>query len=260
MGIVNVTPDSFSDGGQFTVTKAAVEHGIRLAAECADILDIGGESSRPGAKPVSLDEELARVVPVIRELASKTSIPISIDTTKAEVARQAIDAGASIVNDISAGLGDPDMMAVVRSSGAGFALMHMQGTPVTMQENPSYVDVVGEVKAFLESRLDAALKAGISNEQLCVDPGIGFGKTSAHNMTLLRELGKIASIGRPVMLGVSRKGIIGYLTTRSVPDRLPGSIAAASYCMAMGTAHVIRVHDVAATYDATRVVAAIRSI
>ena len=253
MGIVNVTPDSFSDGGQFATTDSAIEHGLRLAAEGADLLDIGGESSRPGSKPVSLEEELARVVPVVRGLATQLSVPISVDTTKAEVARQALAAGASIVNDITAGLGDPEMMAVVRAAGAGVVLMHMQGTPETMQENPTYTDVVREVRDFLADRVRAWIAAGIPVERIAIDPGIGFGKTFEHNLTLLKNLDALSTIGRPILLGVSRKGFLGQITGRPRTERAVASASVACYCAARGAAHIWRVHDVAAHVDAAKV-------
>jgi dihydropteroate synthase len=258
MGIVNVTPDSFSDGGQFAATNAAVEHGRRLAAEGADLLDVGGESSSPGSQPISLEEELARVLPVVRGLAGRVNLPISVDTTKAEVARQALAAGACIVNDITAGLGDRDMVAVVRNAGAGVVLMHMQGTPETMQQNPTYVDVVGEVRDFLSARVQAFVAAGVSVEYIAIDPGIGFGKTAEHNRLLLAHLDALLPIGRPVLLGVSRKGFLGRLTGRPVAERLPASLAAACFCVARGAAHILRVHDVAATADAAKVLGALR--
>jgi dihydropteroate synthase len=257
MGIVNVTPDSFSDGGQFFDTSAAVEHALRLANEGADFLDIGGESTRPGSKPVPLDAELARVIPVVRRLVAQTQVPVSVDTTKAEVARRALEAGAAIVNDIAAGRGDPAMVRVVAEFGAGFVLMHMQGTPETMQLNPTYENVVFDVYAFLEGRVQACLEAGIAADRLAIDPGIGFGKTFEHNMTLLRELGELASIGRPVVLGVSRKGMLGQVTGRPRGERLAASLAAACYCTSRGSAHILRVHDVAPTVDAAKVIGAI---
>jgi dihydropteroate synthase len=256
MGIVNVTPDSFSDGGRHSSTDAAVEHALRLAAEGADFLDVGGESSRPGAKPVSLDEELARVVPVIRGLVPQTDVPISIDTTKAEVAREALQVGAAVVNDIMAAR-DPGMAEVVREFGAGMILMHMQGTPETMQTNPTYRDVVAEVRDYLAERVAALVAAGVSPERLAIDPGIGFGKTSAHNLTLLRHLDALQALVRPVVLGVSRKGFVGEIARRRVAERLAASLAAACYCAARGTAQVLRVHDVAATVDAAKVIGAI---
>jgi dihydropteroate synthase len=257
MGIVNVTPDSFSDGGQFATTDLAIEHGLRLAAEGADFLDIGGESSRPGATPVTLDEELARVIPVIQKLASKVSVPISVDTTKAEVARQAVAAGAAVINDITAGRGDADMAESVRQSGAGVVLMHMQGTPATMHLNPTYEDVVRDVHDFLRDRMKAFQTAGVDPKHIALDPGIGFGKSHEHNLLLLRHLDQISSLERPVLLGLSRKGFLGTITGRARNDRLVSSVAAVCFCAARGTAHILRVHDVAATVDAAKVVAAI---
>jgi dihydropteroate synthase len=257
MGIVNVTPDSFSDGGLFASTPAAVEHGLRLASEGADILDIGGESSRPGSHRVSLEEELARVLPVVRELVAKTDVPISVDTTKAEVARRALEAGAAIVNDITAGRGDAGMIDVVRDFGAGFVLMHMQGTPETMQDNPTYGNVLEEVRDFLEARVQACTDAGITADRLAIDPGIGFGKTLEHNLILMRDLGELAAMGRPVVLGVSRKGMLGQITGRPRSDRMAASLAAVCYCASRGAAHVLRVHDVAPTVDAAKVIGAI---
>jgi dihydropteroate synthase len=258
MGIVNVTPDSFSDGGQFTATETAIEHGVRLATDGADLLDVGGESSRPGAKPVSLEDELARVIPVVRGLAAKVKVPISVDTTKAEVARQALAAGAAIVNDIAAGLGDSDMPAVVRDTRAGVVLMHMQGTPETMQLNPTYTDVVREVREFLAERIQAFVNAGVPAERIAVDPGIGFGKTADHNRLLLAHLDELLALGRPILLGVSRKGFLGRITGRPVNERLASSLAAACFCVTRGSTHVLRVHDVAATVDAARVLEALR--
>jgi dihydropteroate synthase len=254
MGIVNITPDSFSDGGRYPTTNAAIEHGLRLVADGADFLDIGGESSRPGATPVSLAEELDRVVPVVRGLAERTNVPISVDTTKAEVARQALVAGAHIINDITAGLGDQGMAAVVRDAGAGFILMHMQGTPQTMQQNPTYADVAAEVRDFLAERVRAMVAAGIPEGHLAVDPGIGFGKTFNHTLDQLRELDSLNALSRPIVLGVSRKGFIGQITGRDRSQRLAGSLAVACYCAARGSAHVVRVHDVAETVDAMKVI------
>jgi dihydropteroate synthase len=253
MGIVNVTPDSFSDGGQFAAADAAVAHGLELVRQGADLLDVGGESTRPGSQPVPLDEELRRVVPVVRELAARAGVPISVDTSKAEVARQALEAGAHVINDVTALLGDPDMGAVVRDLGAGVVLMHMQGTPATMQIAPTYADVVAEVTAFLEARLQAAVDLGIAGERVALDPGIGFGKTSAHNRELLARLDQLRRLGRPVCLGVSRKGFLGRLLGRSAGERLAGSLAAACFCLGRGTAQVLRVHDVAETRDAVTV-------
>jgi dihydropteroate synthase len=250
MGIVNVTPDSFSDGGHFTNPATAIEHGLRLAAEGADILDIGGESTRPGAEPTPPDEELRRVVPVVAGLARRTSVAISVDTSKAEVARRCLDAGASIINDVTGLRGDPDMPGVVAATGAGVVIMHMQGTPATMQIDPHYSDVVAEVGAFFEERLHALAAAGIPPVAVCLDPGIGFGKTLDHNLTLLAHLEAFVRFGRPVCLGVSRKGFIGKLCDRLVSNRDAGSLAVACFAAARGAAQVIRTHDVGPTRDA----------
>jgi len=257
MGIVNVTPDSFSDGGQFATVDAAIEHALRLASEGADFLDIGGESSRPGSQRVLLDEELARVIPVIQGVTGRTDVPVSVDTTKAEVARQALDAGSSIINDITAGLGDAAMVDVVRDFRAGVILMHMQGTPETMQQNPHYGDVTTEVRDFLSDRVRIFVAAGVQAERIAVDPGIGFGKTPDHNLTLLRELGELNRLGRPVVLGVSRKGLLGQITGRPRGERMAASLAVGCYCSARGTAHVLRVHDVPPTVDAAKMIGAI---
>jgi dihydropteroate synthase len=249
MGIVNVTPDSFSDGGRFNKPGAAVAHALSLIEQGADILDVGGESTRPGATPVPLDEELNRVIPVIRELAVCTTVPISVDTMKAEVARQALAAGAHIINDVTALQGDPEMPSVVRDFGAGIIFMHMQGTPATMQVNPTYTDVVAEVLAFLETRLQVLANAGIAAEQAALDPGLGFGKRSKHNLQLLAHLQEFQRLGRPVCLGVSRKGIFGQLLGRPPEQRLAGSLAAVCHALAHNAAQIVRVHDVAETRD-----------
>jgi dihydropteroate synthase len=250
LGIVNVTPDSFSDGGQFRDADAAVAHGLRLVEQGADLLDIGGESSRPGAQPVELEEELARVIPVVRRLAALTSVPLSVDTNKAEVARQALEAGAHVINDITALRGDPAMPEVVRSYRAGVILMHMQGTPATMQIAPHYDDVVAEVADFLEARLQACRDLGIAASQVVLDPGIGFGKTKEHNLRLLAHLEELQRLGRPVCLGVSRKGFLGKMLNRPLHQRLASSLAAACYALVRGSAQLLRVHDVAETRDA----------
>jgi dihydropteroate synthase len=259
MGIVNVTPDSFSDGGRFDTTEGAVAHGLELVQEGADLLDIGGESSRPGAQPVSVEEELRRVVPVVRELRRQVSVPLSVDTTKAAVARAALEAGADVINDITALQGDAEMAAVVRDFGAGVVLMHMQGTPATMQLAPTYGDVVEEVTAFLEARLQAAADLGIAGPQVVLDPGIGFGKRVEHNLSLLAGLGRLKRLGRPVCLGVSRKGLLGKLLDRPQGQRQAGSLAAACYALAHDTAQVLRVHDVAETRDAVVLIQALLS-
>jgi dihydropteroate synthase len=257
MGIVNVTPDSFSDGGRFAGAEAAVAHALELVRQGADLLDVGGESSRPGAHPIPLEEELARVVPVVRELARRTTVPISVDTTKAEVARQSLDAGAHVINDITALRGDPAMVDVLRDHDAGVLLMHMQGTPATMQLAPTYGDVVAEVYAFLEARLQELEQVGIAGRRLAVDPGIGFGKTVEHNLRLLAHLGRFQQLGRPVCLGVSRKGFLGKVLGRTLDERLAGSLAAACYALGNRSAQILRVHDVAATRDAVELYHAI---
>jgi dihydropteroate synthase len=258
MGIVNATPDSFSDGGRYLDSEAAIAHALELVRQGADLLDIGGESTRPGSLPVPLDEELARVLPVVRSLAGQTSVPLSIDTSKAEVARRCLEAGAHIINDITALRGDPEMAAVVRDFGAGVILMHMQGTPANMQDNPTYTDVVAEVAAFLEERLHAAAEIGIAAERVVLDPGIGFGKGREHNLALLAGLGELRRLGRPVCLGVSRKGFLGKLLDRPLERRLAGSLAAACFTLAQDSAQVLRVHDVAETHDAVIVFEALR--
>jgi dihydropteroate synthase len=254
MGIVNVTPDSFSDGGRFRNSEAAVTHGLRLVAQGAELLDIGGESTRPGAQPVPLEEELARVIPVVASLASKAAVPISVDTSKAEVARQSLQAGATIINDVTALSGDPAMLEVARSCRAGVILMHMQGTPATMQLNPQYDDVVADVIRFFETRLQVVTANGIAAQQIVVDPGIGFGKTREHNLEILARLEEFQALGRPVCLGVSRKGFMGRLLgERPVERRLAGSLAVVCHAMIRHAAQIVRVHDVEATRDAVTV-------
>ena len=251
-----MTPDSFSDGGLFLDADAAVEHGLRLTAEGADILDVGGESTRPGAGSVAADEELRRVVPVIERLASDGRARLSIDTTKVAVAGPALDAGASLVNDVSAFRFDPGMAALVAETGVGCCLMHMLGEPRTMQEDPRYDDVVSEVKAFLEERLAFAVAEGVDEERVWLDPGIGFGKTVEHNLELLRRLDEIVAIGRPVVVGTSRKSFLGKLAGgRDEGERLPGTIATNVLALERG-ASVFRVHDVAQNADALAVAAA----
>lgn len=255
MGIVNVTPDSFSDGGKYEFTEKAVEHGLQLVAEGADILDIGGESTRPGAAPVSLDDELARVVPVIEQLSKVAGIPLSIDTYKPEVMRAAIAAGADIVNDVRA-LQEPGALEMVAASRVGVCLMHMQGTPQTMQIDPQYEDVVSEVNAFLAQRLAAAEAAGIARERVVLDPGFGFGKKTEHNLQLLQHLDKMLQIGRPLLIGLSRKSVLGQITGGDVCARLHASLAASVISVIKG-ARIVRVHDVKATADALKVAAAV---
>lgn len=257
LGIVNVTPDSFSDGGRHASAEAAVRHGLDLVEQGADLLDVGGESTRPGSAPVSLAEELARVVPVVAGLAARTTVALSVDTSKAEVARRCLGAGAHIINDVTALTGDPAMPEAVREAAAGVILMHMQGTPATMQINPAYVDVVNDLARFFEERLRAAAAAGIGPERVVLDPGIGFGKTVEHNLTLLARLGEFQRLGRPVCLGVSRKGFLGRVLNRPVDQRLAGSLAAVCFAQARGAVQVVRVHDVAATRDAVTLIAAL---
>ena len=256
MGIVNVTPDSFSDGGNFFETDTAVEHALKLVAEGTDILDIGGESTRPGAEPVPPDEELRRVLPIVTELIRGTRVPISVDTLKPEVARQCLEAGASIINDVG-GFRDPAMIRAAADYRSGVVVMHMQGTPQTMQIEPRYADVVREVGEFFEERLRVLGVSGIPPEAVCLDPGIGFGKTHDHNLELLANLGAFTPFGRPVCLGVSRKGFIGKLCGRAKGERMPGLLAVACLAAARGEAQVLRVHDVAPTRDAAVLLEAI---
>jgi dihydropteroate synthase len=245
MGVVNVTPDSFSDGGLYLDPEAAIAHGIALRNEGAAVLDVGGESTRPGAAPVPADEEAARVLPVIRALAAGSSVPVSIDTTKASVAARALEAGATIVNDVSAGRNDPDLLGVVADAGAGYVAMHMQGEPRTMQHDPHYDDVLAEVGAFLVERLDAARSAGIASESLMADPGIGFGKTSAHNLVLLAGVATLVEqVGAPLLIGASRKSFIGRLLgVDDLASRDDGTLATVVWALDQG-ATMVRVHDV----------------
>jgi dihydropteroate synthase len=256
MGIVNVTPDSFSDGGLFLEADAAIEHGRRLAEEGADILDIGGESTRPGAEPVTAEEEVERVLPVVERLAADGAARLSIDTTKVAVARAALDAGATVVNDVSAFRFEPELAGVVAESDADCCLMHMLGEPRTMQEDPRYDDVVSDIKAFLEERLAFAVGEGVPEERVWLDPGIGFGKTVEHNLELLRRLDEIVAIGRPVAIGTSRKSFLGKLAGgRDEGERLAGTIATNVLALERG-ASIFRVHDVAQNADALKVAAA----
>jgi len=255
MGVINVTPDSFSDGGQFLEPDAAVAHGIRLAAEGAAILDVGGESTRPGAAPVSEEEELRRVVPVIEGLTAE-HVPISIDTRRLAVAEAALDAGASIVNDVAAFRSAPELAGLVADRGATCCLMHMLGEPRTMQRDPRYGDVVNEVRAFLEERLAFAVAEGVAEERIWLDPGIGFGKSLEHNLELLRRLDELVAIGRPLVVGTSRKSFLGTLTGgRPEAERLPGTIATNVLALERGAA-IFRVHDVLPVADALAVAAA----
>jgi dihydropteroate synthase len=250
MGILNVTPDSFSDGGQFQLVENAVARALQMEADGADIIDIGGESTRPGAEPVMLEEELRRTIPVIRELATRVRAPISIDTTKAEVARQALEAGAEIVNDISGLTFDPEMLEVCRLHDAGICLMHIQGTPQTMQQNPTYVDVVQEVIDFLQQQVDRCLMAGILPERMCIDPGIGFGKTAEHNLQLLKSVSRLQrDLQRPVLIGHSRKRFLSKILGRSVDERESGTIGV-SIALAEQGVDILRIHDVRSVRDA----------
>lgn len=250
MGILNLTPDSFSDGGLFNTTDHAIAQALKLQSDGADILDIGGESTRPGAAPVSLEEELSRTIPVIKALAETITIPISIDTTKAEVARQALEAGADIVNDISGLTFDRDMISVCRDYDAGICLMHIQGTPQTMQQSPTYGDVVAEVTEFLQQQVDRCLMAGIAPERICVDPGIGFGKTAEHNLSLLKSVHRLqSSLQRPVLIGHSRKRFLAKILGRPVEEREAGTVGVSIALAEQGT-DVLRIHDVRAVKDA----------
>ena len=256
MGVVNVTPDSFSDGGRFLPVDAAVAHGLRLAEEGAAILDIGGESTRPGAAPVSVEEELRRVVPVIERLRAATQAVISVDTSKPEVIRAAVAAGAGLINDVRA-LDEPGALEAAAASGCAVCLTHMQGDPRTMQQAPSYVDVVKEVKAFLDEHVQRCRAAGVASDRIVVDPGFGFGKNLEHNLELLRRLREIHD-ELPVLVGLSRKSMVGTLTGRGAGERVHGSIALAVIA-ALNGARIVRAHDVAATVDALKMVAAVYS-
>ena len=259
MGIVNVTPDSFSDGGAHDSTDAAVAHGLKLVEEGADLLDIGGESTRPGSAPVSLEEELRRVLPVIEQLAARTAVPISIDTFKPEVMRAAVAAGAGMINDIHA-LRQPGALEAAADTGVPVVLMHMQGEPGSMQTDPQYDDVVAEVHRFLVQRLFAAEMAGIAKKNLIVDLGFGFGKTLEHNLTLLARSERFIELGVPMLAGLSRKRMLGEITGRDVPaDRLAASVAAHVIAVQRG-ARIVRVHDVAATVDALKLWQAVQAV
>jgi len=257
MGVLNVTPDSFSDGGVFFSREDALRRAEHLVEEGADILDIGGESTRPGAVPVSAGEEIDRVVPVIESLRSRVSLPLSIDTSKPEVMHAAVGAGAGMINDVWA-LRKTGALEAAASAGVPVCLMHMQGDPRTMQAAPRYADVLSEVRDFLQERIAACTAAGIDSERLLLDPGFGFGKSLAHNLALLAGLEEICSLGRPVLVGLSRKSMIGAVTGRPIDERLPGSLAAAVLAVERG-ARLVRTHDVAATVDALRLVRALHA-
>jgi dihydropteroate synthase len=256
MGVLNVTPDSFSDGGRYADAADAIERGVAMAGEGAAIIDVGGESTRPGAADVGGQEEVARVVPVVEALVRRVRVPVSIDTSKPEVMRAAIAAGASLVNDVKA-LRAPGALEAVAGTGAAVCLMHMQGEPRTMQSAPSYGDVVGEVRQFLADRIRACLAAGIGRERMCVDPGIGFGKRPEHNLALLAALDRLADPDLPVLIGVSRKSLVGIITGRPPEGRLAGSVAFAALAV-MGGAAIVRAHDVAETVDAVKVASALK--
>jgi dihydropteroate synthase len=256
MGIINVTPDSFSDGGRFFDPQRAVEHAIRLVGEGADLLDIGAESTRPGAQPVDEQEERRRLIPVVAAVAKAVSVPISVDTSKAEVAKAAIDAGAVMVNDVTALRGDSAMVEIVAKAGAGLALMHMQGSPQTMQHAPQYDDVIGEVARFLAARARFAIERGVARNRIVLDPGIGFGKTLTHNLDLLANLHVLKELGYPLLVGPSRKGFIGQLTRQSVEARGWGTAAVVALAVEQG-ANILRVHDVAPMKDVANVAAAL---
>jgi dihydropteroate synthase len=258
MGVLNVTPDSFSDGGRYVDEQQAIERGLAMWAEGADIVDVGGESSRPGATPVPVEEEIRRVVPVIRALARQGGGLISVDTTKRRVAEEALGVGAHMINDISALGQDPGMARLAAAERAGLVLMHMQGTPADMQAAPRYAQVADEVIAYLRGRLEQAEAAGVDPASVCLDPGIGFGKTVAHNLELLAALPRLAALNRPVLVGLSRKSFLGVLTGRAVADRLAAGLGGLAYAILRG-AHILRVHDVKESCDAARVVDILRS-
>lgn len=260
MGVINVTPDSFSDGGNFSTAQAAIEHGLRLAGEGAEILDIGGESTRPGAAPVSAEEELQRVLPVIEGLSGKTSAALSIDTSKSAVARAAVAAGAEIINDVTAMQGDADMPCIAAENGCAVVLMHMRGTPRTMQKDPQYDDVVTEVAAHLRERVEAARRAGIEADRIAIDPGIGFGKTVEHNLQLIAGLGMFATLGHPVLLGVSRKSFLATAAQcPDVSDRDVPTAALTAIGYGLG-ARIFRVHAVRPNVQALRLAESLSSV
>ena len=258
MGILNVTPDSFSDGGSYLTAQDAIDHGLRLAAEGADIIDIGGESTRPYSQSVSAQQEIERVVQVVRGIADQSDVPISIDTSKSAVAIAAIEAGAQVINDVTGLTGDPEMLQVAVESGVGVCAMHMQGTPATMQDNPRYTNVVAEVLAYLQQRKACLLDAGIPLEKICLDPGIGFGKTHQHNLELLAGCEAFLELGCPILIGHSRKGFIGKLLNDKDADRDSGTLAI-SLLMAQKKMHVLRLHQIAPTVAALKVLAGITS-
>ncbi len=257
MGIVNVTADSFFDGGRYLQTDKAIAHALRLVEEGADLIDLGAESTRPGSDPIDEEVECKRLLPVVNALSKTAGVPISIDTTKSSVARAALEAGAHLINDVSALRGDPLMAEVVAQTGAGIVLMHMQGIPKTMQDAPRYQDLVGDVSAFFEERMSYATEQGITHNQIVLDPGIGFGKLPVHNLTLLAQLQRFTDLGAPVLVGVSRKSFLGQIVERPVGDRLWATAAAVALAVEQGAA-ILRVHDVKAMKDVMQVATAIR--
>jgi len=258
MGIINVTPDSFSDGGRFFDPLRAVEHGLQLAAEGAAILDVGGESTRPMSEPVVLAEELRRVLPVVQRLAESTRVPISIDTSKADVAREALAAGAQVINDVT-GFSRPELLALAADSGAGVCAMHMQGTPQTMQDNPQYQHVVEEISSYLRARRDALTRAGVSPDRICLDPGIGFGKSHQHNLELLAHAGDFHQLACPILIGHSRKGFVAKILNDKETDRTAASLGVALALARQGI-QILRVHDVLATFQALKLFVAVGGI
>ncbi|HYM34549.1 MAG TPA: dihydropteroate synthase, partial [Steroidobacteraceae bacterium] len=256
MGVLNVTPDSFSDGGRWLDADKAVQHSLQMIADGAGIIDVGGESTRPGAESVAVEEELRRVIPVIEALRKQTQVPISVDTSRPEVIHAAVEAGACLINDIRA-LRERGVLEAAAKTSAGICLMHMQGEPRTMQSSPRYDDVMSDVRGFLAERIAACERVGISRDRIMVDPGIGFGKTQAHNLALLAHLSKLTSLGVPLLVGVSRKSLIGALTGRPVNERLAGSLAFATAAVLAG-ASIIRAHDVAQTVDVVRIASALK--
>ena len=259
MGIVNATPDSFSDGGSYLATQDAVEHGLRLAAEGADIIDVGGESTRPYSQPVSTDQEIERVIPVVQGIVAQTDVPVSIDTSKSAVAIAAIEAGAEIINDVTGLTADPNMLQVAAEFGVGVCAMHMQGTPLTMQDSPQYVNVVQEVAEYLKQRKACLLDAGISLKKICLDPGIGFGKTHQHNLELLAGCEAFLELGCPILIGHSRKGFIGKLLGDKEAERDSGTLAI-SLLMAQKGMHILRLHQVGPTVAALKVLAGLAEL
>lgn len=256
MGILNMTPDSFSDGGHFFSVSSALKQAHLMAEEGADIIDIGGESTRPGAQPVSVQQELDRVLPILEQIRADLPIKISVDTCKAEVMREAIAAGADMVNDVMALRGEGSLAAIAASNNVQVCLMHMQGSPRTMQQNPHYDDVVNDIKAFLLERVQASLEAGIAPKRIIIDPGFGFGKTMEHNLHIMKQLSVLTELGYPVLVGVSRKSVIGQVLNKPVTERLYGSLALAVLAISKGAA-IIRTHDVAATVDAVKMTHAV---